>query len=94
MLNADATLRKSKAHGDGLRQDVAGAVASVSDALGLSAGRNRLDEALGRDTGRAVDVEQLLDEQQGQRAETTDATEVDPAALNPGVAHADASTTR
>ncbi len=64
LLNADATLRKSKSHGDGFRQDVAGAVANVSDTLGLSGGRNRMDEALGRDIGPAVDVEQLLDEQQ------------------------------
>ena len=69
LLNADATLRKSKSHGDGFRQDVAAAVASVSDAIGLSGGRNRMDEALGRDIGPAVDVEQLLDEQQGQLAQ-------------------------
>jgi len=64
LLNADATLRKSKARGDGLRQDVAAAVAGVSDFLGLSGGRNRLDEALGRDVGPAVDVETLLAQQQ------------------------------
>ena len=72
LLNADATLRKSKSHGDGFRQDVAAAVASVSDAIGLSGGRNRMDEALGRDIGPAVDVEQLLDEQQGQLAQGED----------------------
>lgn len=81
LLNADATLRKSKAHGDGLRQDVAGAVASVSDALGLSSGRNRLDEALGRDIGPAVDVEQLLNEQ-SQLAQA-DGQQPDAASLKP-----------
>ena len=68
LLNADATLRKSKANGDGFRQDVAAAVAGVSDAIGLSGGRNRLDEALGRETGPAVDVEDLLNQQQGELA--------------------------
>jgi hypothetical protein len=68
LLNADATLRKSKANGDGLRQEVAGAVAGVSDAFGLSAGRNRLDQALGRDTGPAIDVEQLLAQEQEKAA--------------------------
>lgn len=80
LLNADATLRKSKASGDGLRQDVAGAVASVSDALGLNAGRNRIDEALGRDTGPAVDVEQLLAEQEQQQLEADAAQQVAAAA--------------
>jgi hypothetical protein len=78
LLNADATLRKSKASGDGLRQDVAAAVAAVSDALGLSGGRNRLDEALGRETGPAVDVEDLLNEQQGELASTDGTTTTVP----------------
>lgn len=78
LLNADATLRKSKASGDGVRQDVAGAVANVSDALGLNSGRNRLDEALGRETGPAIDVQQLLEEQQATEvaAEPVDTTPV------------------
>lgn len=75
LLNADATLRKSKASGDGLRQDVAAGVASVSDALGLSSGRNRLDEALGRDIGPAVDVETLLAEQEGELASADGVTD-------------------
>jgi hypothetical protein len=74
LLNADATLRKSKAQGDGVRQDVATAVANVSDALGLNAGRNRLDEALGRDIGPAVDVETLLAEQEGELASADGST--------------------
>lgn len=80
LLNADATLRKSKASGDGIRQDVAGAMASVSDALGLNAGRNRLDEALGRDIGPAVDVEQLLAEQEAQEQEADAAQQAAAAA--------------
>lgn len=72
LLNADATLRKSKANGDGLRQHVAGAVADVSDALGLNAGRNRLDQALGRETGPAIDVEQLLAQEQEKAAGADD----------------------
>ena len=81
LLNADATLRKSKSHGDGFRQDVAGAVAKVSDTLGLSGGRNRIDEALGRDIGPAVDVEQLLAEQQAQLAQSDGDTA--PVSLKP-----------
>lgn len=64
MLNADATLRKSKARGNGLRQDVAQAVADVSGALGLTGPRNALDEALGRSTGGGPSYEELLAEKQ------------------------------
>lgn len=64
MLNADATLRKSKARGDGFRQQVAQAVADVSDALGLTGPRNALDEALGRSTGGGPSYEELLAEKE------------------------------
>lgn len=78
LLNADATLRKSKARGDGFRQDVAAVVASISDAFGLNVGRNRLDEALGRDIGPAVDVETLLAQQQEEEQASGPTTTVPP----------------
>lgn len=60
LLNADATLRKSNAKGDGLRNDVARAVATVSDTFGLNLLRRSVDDALGKNTLSNVDAEELL----------------------------------
>lgn len=64
LLNADSTLRKSKAKGDGFRQHVAQALADVSDAVGLTLPRQALDSAMGRGTGKTSDIDQLLAEKQ------------------------------
>lgn len=63
-LNADATLRKSNAKGQGWRNDVAEQIASVSDALQLTSLRNGVDDALGKNQGSDVDVGDLLAQQQ------------------------------
>lgn len=67
-LNADATLRKSNAKGDSWRNDVASIVATVSDTFGITFFRNRVDEALGKNTLSNVDAEELLRRQQEQQA--------------------------
>ena len=63
LLNADATLRKSNAKGDGIRNDIAKAVASVSDTLRINLLRKSVDEALGKNKLSDVDVEELLRQQ-------------------------------
>jgi uncharacterized protein len=68
LLNADATLRKSKARGDGFRQDVAQVVADVGGALRLTSLRDTADEALGRTVGGGADIDELLAEKQAQEA--------------------------
>ncbi|WP_208027388.1 DUF459 domain-containing protein [Rhabdothermincola sediminis] len=78
LLNADATLRKSKARGDGFRQHVAQAVADVSDAVGLSGPRNALDEALGRRAGGGPSYEELLAQKEATEAESGPATTAPP----------------
>ncbi len=64
LVNADATLRKSQARGDGFRQEVAAAVADVSGSLHLTAPRNLLDEAMGRSVGATPGLDELLAEQE------------------------------
>lgn len=68
VLNADATLRKSNAKGEGWRNEVAQVVADVSGTLRLTALRSRTDEALGKNTTTDVDVADLLAEQEAERA--------------------------
>jgi uncharacterized protein len=68
LLNADATLRKSKARGDGFRQDVAQMVADVGGALRLTGLRDAADEALGRTVGGGADIDELLAEKQAREA--------------------------
>jgi len=77
-LNADATLRKSKAKGDGWRQEVAQMVASVSDAVGLNRAREGVDQAMGRNQDNSVSVDDLL----AQKLAETDsaAAQADPQA--------------
>lgn len=68
VLNADATLRKSNAEGEGWRNDVAQVVASVSGALRLTALRDAADDALGKNQTTDIDVADLLAEQQASEA--------------------------
>lgn len=63
-LNADSTLRKSKAKGTGFRQDVAQVIANVSGAVGLNMPRKAMDSAMGRDTGKTRSLDDLLAEKQ------------------------------
>lgn len=63
LLNADATLRKSNAKGDGVRNDIAKVVASVSDTFGFNLLRSSIDDALGKNELSDVDVEELLRQQ-------------------------------
>jgi hypothetical protein len=60
LLNADATLRKSNAKGDGLRNEIAKTVATVTDALHINFFRTSIDDALGKNQGTKIDVEELL----------------------------------
>lgn len=64
LLDADSTLRKSRANGDGYRQQVAKTIASVSKATGFNIPRRTIDEALGRQTGKTKDLDDLLAERQ------------------------------
>lgn len=63
LLNADATLRKSNAKGDGIRNEIARTVASVTDVLQINFFRNSIDSALGKNQGTNIDVEELLRQQ-------------------------------
>lgn len=60
LLNADATLRKSNAKGDGVRNEVARVVASVSDTLRINLLRKSVDDALGKNRLSDVDAEELV----------------------------------
>jgi hypothetical protein len=63
ILNADATLRKSNAKGESWRNDIAQTVASVTDTFRLNFLRNSVDDALGKNQGTQIDVEELLRQQ-------------------------------
>lgn len=65
LLNADSTLRKSRANGNGYRQKVAQVIASVSNVTGFNIPRRHIDEALGRQTGETKNIDDLLAEKQG-----------------------------
>lgn len=65
-LNADATLRKSNAKGDGWRNEVAQRVSDVSDALHITALRRSVDDALGKNQGTDTDVADLLAQQEAK----------------------------
>lgn len=73
LLNADATLRKSSAKGDGWRNEIAKTVASVTDTFGINVFRNSIDEALGKNQGTKIDVEDLLRQQQEADAAAAEA---------------------
>ena len=60
LLNADATLRKSNAKGDGWRNDIAHSVASVTDVLRINLLRKEIDSALGKNQSSKIDAETLL----------------------------------
>ena len=64
VLNADATLRKSNAKGDGWRNGVASVIAVVSDTFQFTFLRSRVDEALGRNQGSGIDAAELVRRQQ------------------------------
>lgn len=69
LLNADATLRKSNAKGDGIRNDIAKAVATVSDTFGLNLLRKEMDDALGKNQLSSIDAEELLRQRQMEEAQ-------------------------
>ena len=75
-LNADATLRKSNAKGDGWRNEVAKTIASVSDTLHITSLRSSVDDALGKNQGTDTDVEVLLKQQESNIADGE--TQADP----------------
>ncbi len=88
-LNADATLRKSEAKGDGWRTDVAKSIASFSDTLHLDFFRGEVDDALGKNQGTDTDVADILAQQQAQENTgdgETDTTEAPPAPVLPVIA--------
>lgn len=60
LVDADSTLRKSNAKGDGWRNEIAKTVASVTDTLHINFFRNSIDSALGKNQGTKIDVEELL----------------------------------
>ena len=63
LLNADATLRKSNAKGDGWRNEIAKTVASVTDTFQINFFRNTIDSAIGKNQSSGIDVEELLRQQ-------------------------------
>ena len=63
LLNADATLRKSNAKGDGWRNEIAKTVASVTDTFQINFFRNAIDDAIGKNQSSGIDVEELLRQQ-------------------------------
>jgi len=67
-LNADATLRKSEAKGDGWRNEIAKGIASVSDTLHITSLRSGVDDALGKNQGTDTDVEELLAQKEAETA--------------------------
>ncbi len=85
-LNADATLRKSEAKGDGWRNEIAKGIASFSDALHITSIRGGVDDALGKNQGTDTDVEQLLAQQEATADGQTDSTEAPPAPVLPVIA--------
>jgi hypothetical protein len=72
VLNADATLRKSNAKGEGWRNELAHVAASVSGTLGLTTPRDMVDDVLGKNQSSDIDVAELLAQQQ-------DEPQIDPA---------------
>ena len=63
LLNADSTLRKSNAKGDGLRNDIASAVATISDTFRINLLRESIDSALGKNQSSDISAEELLRQQ-------------------------------
>ena len=68
VLNADATLRKSNAKGDGWRNGVASVIATVSDTFQFTFARSRIDAALGKNQGTRIDAAELVRRQQEAEA--------------------------
>ena len=73
VLNADATLRKSNAKGEGWRNDIASSIAAVTDTFGLNYFRNSMDDALGKNQSTKIDVEELLRQQAEAASAAADA---------------------
>lgn len=71
LLNADSTLKKSKAKGNGFRQEVAQGVANVSDLFRLNLPRRAIDSAMGRETGPTKGIDELLSEKQASEGTAT-----------------------
>jgi hypothetical protein len=84
-LNADATLRKSDAKGDGWRNEVAQRIADVSDFFQITWMRKEVDAALGKNQGTDVDVQTLLEQQTETADGQTDTTEAPPAPVLPEI---------
>ena len=68
VLNADATLRRSNAKGDGWRNGVASVIATVSDTFQFTFLRSRVDAALGKNQGSRIDAAELVRRQQEAEA--------------------------
>jgi hypothetical protein len=64
VLNADATLRKSNAKGDGWRNGVASVIATVSDTFQFTFIRSQIDASLGKNQGSRIDAAELVRRQQ------------------------------
>lgn len=68
VLNAEATLRKSNAKGDGWRNGVASVVATVSNTFQFTFVRSEIDAALGKNQGSRIDAAELVRLQQEAEA--------------------------
>jgi len=85
VLNADATLRKSNAKGDGWRNGVATVIATVSDTFQFTFARSKIDAALGKNQGTRIDAGELVRLQQEAEAAQQQANEVEASRQPPVV---------
>lgn len=86
VLNADATLRKSNARGDGWRNGVATVIAAVSDTFQFTFVRSRIDEALGKNQGSRIDAAELVRRQQEADAAQQQQDAIEAASRPPVIA--------
>ncbi len=86
VLNADATLRKSNAKGDGWRNGVASVIATVSDTFQFTFARSRIDQALGKNQGTRIDAAELVRRQQEAEAAQQQADALEAARRPPVIA--------
>ena len=68
VLNADATLRKSNAKGDGWRNGVASVIATVSNTFQFTFLRSEIDSGLGKNQGSRINAAELVRRQQEAEA--------------------------